>query len=149
MCPYSLSFRRPVLLSGRIAPPFVQPGLINTSVYCSIVCLMNSFNKLKKSISYNELYLLCFFALVFAFIMSKIASTGPRHISRWSGRIDSCLIRIRTVVYPCRRPAFKHLLSCTVPFLEPTRSSVLSCVENNGFEPLTPCVQSRCSSQLS
>ena len=24
-----------------------------------------------------------------------------------------------------------------------------SCVENNGFEPLTPCVQSRCSSQLS
>ena len=23
------------------------------------------------------------------------------------------------------------------------------CVENNGFEPLTPCVQSRCSSQLS
>ena len=22
-------------------------------------------------------------------------------------------------------------------------------VENNGFEPLTPCVQSRCSSQLS
>jgi len=23
------------------------------------------------------------------------------------------------------------------------------CVENNGFEPLTPCLQSRCSSQLS
>jgi len=22
-------------------------------------------------------------------------------------------------------------------------------VENNGFEPLTPCLQSRCSSQLS
>ena len=26
---------------------------------------------------------------------------------------------------------------------------VLSWVENNGFEPLTPCLQSRCSSQLS
>ena len=25
----------------------------------------------------------------------------------------------------------------------------LTCVENNGFEPLTPCLQSRCSSQLS
>ena len=24
-----------------------------------------------------------------------------------------------------------------------------NCVENNGFEPLTPCVQGRCSSQLS
>ena len=29
-------------------------------------------------------------------------------------------------------------------------SSILSgIVENNGFEPLTPCVQGRCSSQLS
>jgi len=25
----------------------------------------------------------------------------------------------------------------------------LPTVENNGFEPLTPCLQSRCSSQLS
>ena len=28
-------------------------------------------------------------------------------------------------------------------------SSILLFVENNGFEPLTPCVQGRCSSQLS
>ena len=27
--------------------------------------------------------------------------------------------------------------------------TLLKCVENNGFEPLTPCVQGRCSSQLS
>jgi hypothetical protein len=27
--------------------------------------------------------------------------------------------------------------------------SLLRLVENNGFEPLTPCVQGRCSSQLS
>ena len=27
--------------------------------------------------------------------------------------------------------------------------SLAGCVENNGFEPLTPCLQSRCSSQLS
>ena len=26
---------------------------------------------------------------------------------------------------------------------------VMPNVENNGFEPLTPCLQSRCSSQLS
>ena len=29
------------------------------------------------------------------------------------------------------------------------RFSVCLLVENNGFEPLTPCVQGRCSSQLS
>ena len=27
--------------------------------------------------------------------------------------------------------------------------TVTRMVENNGFEPLTPCLQSRCSSQLS
>ena len=27
--------------------------------------------------------------------------------------------------------------------------SIIVIVENNGFEPLTPCLQSRCSSQLS
>ena len=30
-----------------------------------------------------------------------------------------------------------------------SNTSMSSLVENNGFEPLTPCVQSRCSSQLS
>ncbi len=28
-------------------------------------------------------------------------------------------------------------------------TKILSLVENKGFEPLTPCVQGRCSSQLS
>ena len=28
-------------------------------------------------------------------------------------------------------------------------ANIVARVENNGFEPLTPCVQSRCSSQLS
>ena len=32
-----------------------------------------------------------------------------------------------------------------VPFPLPWKGNV----ENNGFEPLTPCLQSRCSSQLS
>jgi hypothetical protein len=31
----------------------------------------------------------------------------------------------------------------------PLREAALRAVENNGFEPLTPCLQSRCSSQLS
>ena len=30
-----------------------------------------------------------------------------------------------------------------------SNTSMIFCVENNGFEPLTPCLQSRCSSQLS
>ena len=31
----------------------------------------------------------------------------------------------------------------------PDKNQMLSLVENKGFEPLTPCVQGRCSSQLS
>ena len=34
-------------------------------------------------------------------------------------------------------------------FFIPNSSFFISNVENNGFEPLTPCLQSRCSSQLS
>ena len=33
--------------------------------------------------------------------------------------------------------------------LKGLKPSHVTCVENNGFEPLTPCLQSRCSSQLS
>ena len=53
------------------------------------------------------------------------------------------------LVPTCQRsPVEKHPTSCRVQdWLR------LSCshpyVENNGFEPLTPCLQSRCSSQLS
>ena len=38
------------------------------------------------------------------------------------------------------RFAYTSIMSMTSSFLQ---------VENNGFEPLTPCLQSRCSSQLS
>ena len=38
------------------------------------------------------------------------------------------------------RFAYTSIMSMTSSFLR---------VENNGFEPLTPCLQSRCSSQLS
>lgn len=41
---------------------------------------------------------------------------------------------------PCRRP---------VPLLRRESQPFKASVENNGFEPLTPCVQGRCSSQLS
>ena len=49
---------------------------------------------------------------------------------------------LRGVFRPDLRPelAFASVTSChRTPF----------CVENNGFEPLTPCLQSRCSSRLS
>ena len=40
--------------------------------------------------------------------------------------------------------------SCVVQYVK-DRLQLNCCdqVENNGFEPLTPCLQSRCSSQLS
>ena len=40
----------------------------------------------------------------------------------------------------------REVRSEKLPVPDSTRSGF---VENNGFEPLTPCVQSRCSSQLS
>ena len=41
------------------------------------------------------------------------------------------------------------ILCCYLSVLRRCLRNVDSMVENNGFEPLTPCVQSRCSSQLS
>ena len=43
-------------------------------------------------------------------------------------------------------------VSCLIsfqPVKELFRGDFPACVEDNGFEPMTPCVQSRCSSQLS
>ena len=56
---------------------------------------------------------------------------------------------------PCghRRSSFLNQFLFLFQHVKDRRASALSCgcgfVENNGFEPLTPCVQSRCSSQLS
>ena len=68
----------------------------------------------------------------------------------------------RQGVAPCvSRFLFFGLLVCCVAsripytksYAEPSSLPVCQCplvrVENNGFEPLTPCLQSRCSSQLS
>ena len=43
-------------------------------------------------------------------------------------------------------------VSCLIsfqPVKELSRGDSPACVEDNGFEPMTPCVQGRCSSQLS
>ena len=66
-----------------------------------------------------------YFQLLIQFLSSSIYSLACVNMSKiasWSSRIGSL-----AVAYPSM----------------PTR------VENNGFEPLTPCLQSRCSSQLS
>ena len=74
--------------------------------------------------------------------------------------------RLRLVQYPkgtlhdvahtfsCIEIFFSTVLSvttCQRSFFRLLRvmCEALECVENNGFEPLTPCLQSRCSSQLS
>ncbi len=52
----------------------------------------------------------------------------------------------------CQQPwYFYQSLLVSLSICQRTYSSALSWsfVENNGFEPLTPCVQGRCSSQLS
>ena len=45
--------------------------------------------------------------------------------------------------------SFRLLSPETLALLLPSCQCPLFRVENNGFEPLTPCLQSRCSSQLS
>ena len=50
------------------------------------------------------------------------------------------------VISPGNTPS---IMNYALPKLPALSLSSFSLVENNGFEPLTPCVQSRCSSQLS
>ena len=49
--------------------------------------------------------------------------------------------------YPPEAGCGRGSLLTTVLLVSTCQRSL--CVENNGFEPLTPCLQSRCSSQLS
>ena len=51
----------------------------------------------------------------------------------------------------CEPPRLRRFRACVGVRIDFTyAASILShAVENNGFEPLTPCLQSRCSSQLS
>ena len=44
---------------------------------------------------------------------------------------------------------FSFACVCALSHITTVPISGTRCVENNGFEPLTPCLQSRCSSQLS
>ena len=49
----------------------------------------------------------------------------------------------------CQRSLGVNPAASAEPGTERLQAPVLTSVENNGFEPLTPCLQSRCSSQLS
>ena len=70
---------------------------------------------------------------------------------------NSHLVSLYYVAFSCEKAArelvivlcyFVNLL--VISNLLPTcQCALLFGVENNGFEPLTPCLQSRCSSQLS
>ena len=57
--------------------------------------------------------------------------------------LQFCLVSI------CQRSLICFELSLTDFAYAASISILTDAVENNGFEPLTPCVQSRCSSQLS
>ncbi len=99
--------------------------------------------------------------LITSFIASE--SQGIRHAPlltfsyqrcyQYNCRIKSC---VRIDIYFQLALYFKMLLYCFVVHYVKDRCQCLCLkglsdidVENNGFEPLTPCVQGRCSSQLS
>ena len=46
-----------------------------------------------------------------------------------------------------RNASFSRLFPASLPFVGLSKRP--AAVEDKGFEPLTPCLQSRCSSQLS
>ena len=104
---------------------------------------------------------------------SKVICTSPRIIAAYrvlhrlhEPRHPPCALsyfpRYRTSRNPCARAgAGAHTFSCIVEknvslstvllvqHVKDLADCLKSKVENNGFEPLTPCLQSRCSSQLS
>ena len=71
-----------------------------------------------------------------------LCSFSPcRILLRLSGaaRLDLCILRL------ARFFRFSQLNRLIFSFCVPTMSMISFKVENNGFEPLTPCLQSRCS----
>ena len=59
-------------------------------------------------------------------------------------------LRVSGMIYTFSSLLLKLLFACTICHRSVIFVSYVSDgVENNGFEPLTPCLQSRCSSQLS
>ena len=80
----------------------------------------------------------------------------------WSASISRCSLSVFSLLrfYPRQRSTHVSLPVCQCPLslmsgaseitpLSAVESIPFLSVENNGFEPLTPCLQSRCSSQLS
>ena len=87
-------------------------------------CLMSAFTDVSHGRDTRRS-----FALLFLFLVSSLHAP-PRHL------VSNTQCLILTVHYLAKRSRFHHVI-------------VLFQVENNGVEPLTLCVQSRCSSQLS
>ena len=64
------------------------------------------------------------------------------------GRYILSALTLLFSVTSCQR-SFYQGLTMNCQLLSANATVNMTRVENNGFEPLTPCVQSRCSSQLS
>ena len=64
------------------------------------------------------------------------------------GRYILSALTLLFYVTSCQR-SFYQGLTMNCQLLSDNTTVNMTRVENNGFEPLTPCVQSRCSSQLS
>ena len=92
---------------------------------------------------------------------SKVACTSPRlvaachvlHRLREPRHPPYALIYFRNILFFRQQTEgriFKTFSSfVSLSIMSQTALSFRTYVENNGFEPLTPCLQSRCSSQLS
>ena len=77
-------------------------------------------------------------APLFAFFIPFRPATHRRR-SRGAAWLDLCILRL------ARFFRFSQLNRLIFSFCVPTMSMISFKVENNGFEPLTPCLQSRCS----
>ena len=63
------------------------------------------------------------------------------------GRFLKCGVAARILQTKCRKikPCFLRLASCEARRRNRYRGNTISRVEMRGFEPLTPCLQGRCS----
>ena len=127
------------------------PGLINTSVFCSLIYEL--FSLVAIPVVKQQVSLSLLFALVlFHHVKDRFKALAS--IAVWYG--------VEPIVYTLLMMytnAPKRASNLKIFLFSLSRLSINSLVdlafllsflvENNGFEPLTPCVQGRCSSQLS
>ena len=115
----------PFLLSSTI-PPFAR----YVCFFYSVVYVVASLPSVARTNTYN-FQLITFNSQTTSYLLFSLSITSS-NMSKNVLSVCSCPFAVCSIKLPT--------VNCLL---------LTGMVENNGFEPLTPCVQGRCSSQLS